>query len=62
MQEVAKEGNWQALLSLSGDVIVCFLLGGLFLALILSPVTYFAVKSLVVRHRKRRNRFGRSVS
>ena len=62
MQEVAKEGNWQALLSLSGDVIACFLLGGLFLALILSPVTYFAVKSFVVRHRKRRNCFGRSVS
>ncbi len=62
MQKVAEEGNWKSLLSLSGDVVLCFFLGGVMLAFILSPITYFAVKSFVMRRRKRRVCFERSMS
>lgn len=54
MRGVAKNSDWKTLLSLSGDVVVCFLLGGLALAIILTPITYFAVRTMVRSHRSRR--------
>ena len=54
MHGVAKNSDWKTLLSLSGDVVVCFLLGGLALAIILTPITYFAVRTMVRSHRSRR--------
>lgn len=54
MRGVAKNSDWKTLLSLSGDVVVCFLLGGLALAIILTPITYFAVRTIVRSHRSRR--------
>ena len=54
MRGVAKNGDWKTLLSLSGDVVVCFLLGGLALAFILTPITYFTVRTMVRRYRSRR--------
>lgn len=51
MAEVARNGDWNTLLGLSGEGIICFLLGGIFLALIMSPLTYFVVKSIVIHHR-----------
>ena len=55
MRGVAKNSDWKTLLSLSGDVVVCFLLGGLALAIILTPITYFAVRTMVRSHRSRRD-------
>ena len=51
MHGVTKNGDWKTLLSLSGDVVVCFLLGGLALAIILTPITYFTVRTMVRSYR-----------
>ena len=52
MGELPTEWTRQSVMALSGPVIISFFLGGLALALILSPVTYFIVKRIVIRHRK----------
>ena len=48
------EWTWSAVRVLAGDVIVSFFLGGLLLALVLTPPTFFAVRRLVVASRNRR--------
>ena len=53
MQELPSEWTWAAVRALGIDVLASFLLGGLVLALILSPITYFTVKRIVVNHRAR---------
>ena len=50
---IPDEWTWRAVRALGTDVLVSFLLGGLALALLLSPITYFAVKRFVIRHRER---------
>ena len=52
MGELPTEWTRESVMALSGPVIVSFFLGGLALALILSPITYFIVKRIVIRHRK----------
>ena len=52
MGELPTEWTRESVMALSGPVIISFFLGGLALALILSPITYFIVKRIVVRHRK----------
>ena len=49
--ELPREWTWAAVKALGTDVLASFLLGGLALALVLSPLTYFAVKRIVIRHR-----------
>ena len=55
MRGVAKNSDWRTLLSLSGDVVVCFILGGLALAAVLTPITYFTVRTLVRKYRSGRS-------
>ena len=52
MGELPTEWTRESVMALSGPVIISFFLGGLALALILSPITYFVVKRIVVRYRK----------
>ena len=52
MGELPTEWTRQSVMALSGPVIISFFLGGLALALILSPITYFTVKRVVIRYRK----------
>ena len=47
------EWTWEAVKALSGSVMFSFFLGGLMLALILTPLTYWTVKHLVIAHRAR---------
>ncbi len=54
MGELPKEWTRETVMAMSGPVIASFFLGGLLLALILSPITYFVVKGIVVRYRARR--------
>lgn len=56
MGELPKEWTREAVMALSGPVIASFFLGGLLLALILTPITYFVVRRIVVRYRARRHR------
>lgn len=53
MGELPTEWTRETVMALSGPVILSFFLGGLFLALVLSPITYFIVKRIVVGYRRR---------
>ncbi len=50
------EWTWEVVRSLGSEVVASFFLGGLFLAIILTPITYFCVKRFVVTARARRAR------
>ena len=50
------EWTWAAVRHLGAEAMVSFFLGGLVLALVLSPLTYFMVKRVVVRRRSRLKR------
>lgn len=48
----ATEWSWDAVRRLGGDVMASFFLGGFLLAAVMTPLTYFFVKRLVVRYRR----------
>ncbi|MCR5413450.1 MAG: DUF2062 domain-containing protein [Kiritimatiellae bacterium] len=47
---------WSALGSLGGGVMASFFIGGAIFAAVMTPLTYFGVKRLVLRRRERRDR------
>ena len=49
------EWSWNAVCKLGAEVIASFFLGGFFLAIILTPITYVIVKRIVIRFRARKN-------
>ena len=51
MGELPTEWTRQSVMALSGPVVISFFLGGLALALILSPITYWVVKHVVIKYR-----------
>lgn len=51
LKELPSQWTWASVRALGTDVLVSFLLGGLALALILSPIVYFTVRRFVVRYR-----------
>ena len=53
MGELPTEWTLQTVMALSGPVIISFFLGGLVLAMVLSPITYHVVKQIVIRQRRR---------
>jgi len=54
MGELPTEWTRQTVMALSGPVIISFFLGGLALAMVLSPITYHVVKQIVIRQRRRK--------
>lgn len=54
--QLPSEWTWEAVKTLSGPVMFSFFLGGLILALILTPITYWCVKHLVLAHRARQQK------
>lgn len=46
------EWTWEAVRRLGVDAMLSFFIGGIVLALVLSPITYFAIKRIVIRYRK----------
>ena len=54
MGELPTEWTFESVMALSGPVIISFFLGGLILALKLTPITYFAVKGIVVKYRAKK--------
>ena len=52
MGELPTEWTREAVMAMSGPVIASFFLGGLLLAIILSPLTYFLDKRIVIRCRR----------
>lgn len=57
---VFAEESWQELFMIGGELIASFFIGGALLTLVLTPLTYFGVKSLVIRRRARKKRRERS--
>lgn len=49
------EWTWEAVRKLGTEAMASFFIGGFVLAIILTPITYFIVKSIVVRHRAKAN-------
>lgn len=50
------EWTWESVKSLGMEAVICFLLGGLFLGAVLTPITYFLVKKLVICKRRYQSR------
>ena len=48
------EWTWAAVRRLGAEAIVSFFLGGFLLAIVMTPIAYFAVRCIVVRSRARR--------
>lgn len=49
------EWTWETVGKLGTEAMASFFIGGFVLAIILTPITYFIVKSIVVRHRAKAN-------
>lgn len=47
------EWTWQAVRKLGAETMASFFLGGIFLAVIMTPITYIAVKKFIIAVRKR---------
>ena len=47
------EWTWETVRRLGADAMMSFFIGGIALALVLSPVTYFAVKHIVIKYRRK---------
>jgi len=54
MGELPTEWTRETVMAMSGPVIASFFLGGIVLALVLTPLTYVAVRCIVVKYRKTR--------
>ncbi len=54
MKDVLREQSYESLMSAGTDLIASFFVGGTLLTMIMTPLTYFIVKYLVVRYRKRK--------
>lgn len=54
------EWTFDSAVQLGTEALLSFLIGGLLLALIMTPITFFAVRSLVKRTRARRRAAGKS--
>ena len=48
---VEVEWTWEAVRKLGAEAMASFFLGGFFLAIVLTPITYCVVKRLVIRYR-----------
>ena len=48
------EWTWAAVRKLGAEAMASFFLGGFFLAIVLTPITYIVVRRLVVAHRMRK--------
>ena len=50
------EWTWAAVRKLGAEAMASFFLGGILLAIVLTPITYFVVRRLVVVHRMRKEK------
>ena len=56
LSEVVSEQSFQALFKVGGDLVAAFFLGGAVFAAVMTPLTYWLVKSLVVSRRARKDK------
>jgi len=53
MSNVLRDQSWEALMRVGEDLIAAFFIGGALLTAIMTPITYYAVKSLVIHRRNK---------
>jgi uncharacterized protein (DUF2062 family) len=51
MMDVIEKQNYETLFSLGMDIAIAFFVGGIIMALVFTPITYFGVKYLVDKYR-----------
>ena len=56
MQKVIQEQSYEALFSIGSELVAAFFVGGALLAGVMTPITYFAVKILVIRYREKKQK------
>ena len=56
MAGIIREQSWSSLMSLGGELVAAFFIGGALLALIMTPLTYFGVKKIVCRYRQKKEK------
>ena len=56
------EWTWKAVRKLGAEAMASFFLGGFLLAIILTPITYFVIKHIVVKYRTLKERRGNGQS
>lgn len=56
LSDVVKEQSFRSLFALGGDLVAAFFVGGAILTAVMTPLTYWFVKSLVVRRRARKTK------
>ena len=49
--------SYEALLRIGGELVAAFFLGGALLTVVMTPLTYYAVKKLVVHYRLKKSNF-----
>ncbi len=54
MEDVIRRQSYEALWGIGADLVVGFFIGGALLTAVMTPLTYFFVKALVIRYRKRK--------
>ena len=54
MAKVIHASSYEALLGIGTELVAAFFIGGALLTAVMTPVTYFLVKSLVVKYRAKR--------
>ncbi len=53
LKGVLHEGSLQSMTGLASEILVSFFVGGAILTAIMTPLTYYVVKKMVIGHRKR---------
>ena len=56
MSALVNEQSYSKLFSLGGTLVASSFVGGGLMAAVLTPLTYYGVKNLVIRRRARKNR------
>lgn len=55
-RDVLHEQSYEALLGIGWELVISFFVGGAILTAVMTPITYWFVKDLVVRYRAKKNR------
>ena len=53
---LVKNGDYHSFISMSGEIIAAFFAGGFLWGVIMTPLTYYGVKHLVIRYRRMREK------
>lgn len=56
LSDVVREESYEALMAIGGDLVAAFLLGGLLMAACLTPLTYYAVRKMVIAYRQHKSK------